>query len=650
MTPCNTHSIHPQIERTSCKGLKAAFFTVPLLLVLLFAHQGRAEQESGPADISILYIESNTGDSSGGHAALRMGTHVFHFQHGEDGLLLLHREGWKAFRYYYNDLGNRNMHEAVLAFPKDVTQLIWQHLTCRLIEQDICISRLHDLQDDVKLLKRLSLASPAFAVRGYGFFIHKPNSGGGESAGLRQEIAERFGTDFLHTLKQGLANRLAHLLNDTWDNWHSATPDGHASGSGTPHPLAKCMESAPPSLTPFREQLALYAAITVLDTCMGVVPSVLVTAPPYPEGSDRLSPDEKAEMERYRDFFKQSIISLLESRRPDRGFPLMLATARYLAVTRSLDANRLIMLDTHPAASERVNAIRQAGSQAILNGLMVQNAKQLAQERSWVLSDRRPYESDWCTLENMVSRFAELWACTQGRQRMRIYQGTAVPTRKGDINIPVPPKRSWARDALLAAERRLSTYRKLLNREMGYNLFFRNCVTELFRIMSEALHERYSGIKTSAISDEKIQAVDSMSFIPWQMFRQVTDWLQPKRVILYASWRNRHLHEMYSHENPIDVYLKECNTLTSSIYRNGRQDSAFLMFTDDNVLTRPLFGAINIVWSVPRICAGLLYWPFDSGYLLRSGAEGALFSLPELFFVNIRKGNFSYVRPMLQDT
>ncbi len=643
MNPCNTYGLHSQIGHTPCKGLKASFFTLSLLLPLLFANQGRTADWSGPGDISIIYIESNTGDSSGGHAALRTGTHVFHFQHGEDGLLMLHRERWKAFRYYYNDLGNRNMHEAVLAFPREVTQQIWQHLTCRLIEQDIRISRLHDLQDDVKLTERLSLASQAFAVRGYGLFIHKPNSGGRESAGLRQEIAERFGADFLRTLRHAIATRLAHLpysLEDRSSDSDTAI-SRHSTGAAPPHPLVKGMDTPPSPLKPYREQLALYAAITVLDTCMGVDPSLLIAAPPWPEGSDRLSPGEKTEMERYRNFFKQSIISLLESKRPDRGFPLLLATARYLAATRSIDTNRLIMLDTHPAASERVNAIRQAGSQAILNGLMAQNARRLVQERSWVLSDRRPYESDWCTLENMVSRLAELWACTQGRQKMRVYPGTAVPSRRGEIKIPNPPKRSWARDALLRAERRLSAYRKLLNREMGYNLFCRNCVTELFKIMSEALHQRYSGIKTHAINPDEIQAVDSMSFIPWQMFRQVTDRLHPKRVILYASWRNRHIDEMYSHGNPIEVYLKECNTITSSIYRNGRQDSAFLMFTDDNVFTRPLFGAINIAWSVPRICAGLLYWPFDSGYLLGSGAEGALFSLPELFFINIRKGNFA---------
>ncbi len=38
--------------------------------------------------------------------------------------------------------------------------------------------------------------------------------------------------------------------------------------------------------------------------------------------------------------------------------------------------------------------------------------------------------------------------------------------------------------------------------------------------------------------------------------------------------------------------------------------------------------------------AGLLTLPWDGGENLRLGAKGALISLPELFFFNIRKGSF----------
>jgi hypothetical protein len=43
--------------------------------------------------------------------------------------------------------------------------------------------------------------------------------------------------------------------------------------------------------------------------------------------------------------------------------------------------------------------------------------------------------------------------------------------------------------------------------------------------------------------------------------------------------------------------------------------------------------------------AGLPLLPFDRGDTLVAGVRGAVFSLPELAFVNLRKGSFDYVPP-----
>src|SRR5262249_39722201 len=41
---------------------------------------------------------------------------------------------------------------------------------------------------------------------------------------------------------------------------------------------------------------------------------------------------------------------------------------------------------------------------------------------------------------------------------------------------------------------------------------------------------------------------------------------------------------------------------------------------------------------------GLVALPVDGGATLWAGLKGALFSLPELFFQNIRKGSFEHIR------
>ena len=62
------------------------------------------------------------------------------------------------------------------------------------------------------------------------------------------------------------------------------------------------------------------------------------------------------------------------------------------------------------------------------------------------------------------------------------------------------------------------------------------------------------------------------------------------------------------------------------------------------LLRDPLYGVANLAAGMLEGGLGLVSLPFDSGKRLKSGAVGALFSLPELAFVNIRKGSFEYAR------
>ena len=111
-----------------------------------------------------------------------------------------------------------------------------------------------------------------------------------------------------------------------------------------------------------------------------------------------------------------------------------------------------------------------------------------------------------------------------------------------------------------------------------------------------------------------------------------------------TSYRRARVEEMYRRENPVTVFLRESNTLTSAIYRRNADDSIFVFFTDDAVVARPLFGAVNLVVGIAASAVGLVALPVDGGATLWAGLKGALFSLPELFFQNIRKGSFEHIR------
>ena len=107
---------------------------------------------------------------------------------------------------------------------------------------------------------------------------------------------------------------------------------------------------------------------------------------------------------------------------------------------------------------------------------------------------------------------------------------------------------------------------------------------------------------------------------------------------------------MYQQENAFLAYLRESNTLSSSLYQFHDKDSFFIFFTDDKILPRPLFGAINTVAALGQTLYGLLALPFDSGKNLNSGIMGMAMSIPELVFFNIRKGTYQYLPYQLESS
>jgi len=135
----------------------------------------------------------------------------------------------------------------------------------------------------------------------------------------------------------------------------------------------------------------------------------------------------------------------------------------------------------------------------------------------------------------------------------------------------------------------------------------------------------------------------SLSFVPALSASIVKERYGVSDVFRILSHRRAGLARLYEEENSLRVFLRESNTITSTLYWRNSRDSTFVFFTDDVVVTRPVFGAANLVAGVAASAVGLVTAPFDRGKLLRASLRGAFFSLPELFFQNIRKGSFEYV-------
>jgi hypothetical protein len=208
------------------------------------------------------------------------------------------------------------------------------------------------------------------------------------------------------------------------------------------------------------------------------------------------------------------------------------------------------------------------------------------------------------------------------------------------------PSAAAAEAAILTITARKKQLARRCAELYDYDLLRRNCVTRLLAELDQALSSKPDAIApverpaADPATQRLHRALASTSAIPWRMFQQLQERLPEARTNFYPSFRQRRLDALYRQQNDLQVYARECNILTSTIYRQGGRDDNFLFFTDDAGPLRPLFGAANLAWSLPQTAFGLLSWPFDAGQRLENGLSGALFSLPELLFINLRKGSF----------
>jgi hypothetical protein len=196
-----------------------------------------------------------------------------------------------------------------------------------------------------------------------------------------------------------------------------------------------------------------------------------------------------------------------------------------------------------------------------------------------------------------------------------------------------------ARDA---ASARARAYAAAVRQLYPYELAGRNCVTELFRTLDDAFvgaDDRRSEWQRRL--GGAIDPARGLDFIPFVSARSVDARLAVAEVAALPSFRRRRVEELAARGPAFWVRLREASSLTSTIYRRNPDDSTFVFFTDGAVGPRPLLGLVNLAAGLGAGAAGLVTLPLDRGELLGAGLRGALFSLPELAFFNIRKGSFT---------
>ena len=607
------------------------------------------------ASFEYLYIEASEGNSSGGHSAIEFNDEVYHFQHHDSGLIRLLRQDKQEFHFQYRFLQNRRIHSSHIDVSDETFTRLRDYFKLQFLAQSQQFNLVNQLDKDRFLLQHLlykarhdetfsgSNSSTELPLKGVGLFYNEQQLGNQANKPssqssplieiLRQKIEQRYGHDYLNSRSQHISNRIKEL---TPTHWPIDTP-------------LLSTNNFPVAINSFTDTYTNYltglVAIKVLMNEQTLRPDAYFVSP------ELITTKERLALGKLKNQLTVSLVKSVNSKRPDWGYATLINLARIIVLDHSLQLGRWVFLDDFSRDSEWIS-VDQYDHYKNQMLTQINDAKtNLTQTRNALLNLDDLTEASYSNVEMAANRYFELLKVNEHKS-IRYIGEKALPTKSTPLPDWVIPELS--QQQLISALSELDTYQNKLIAELSnhysYDLITRNCVTELFRTIDQAMLQQ---AKTQGNQDELLIKESEnrlggtisaeYNFIPFISFQSVQENYKVTTNELLGSYRDQQLAKLYAKNNKLMVNLREANTFTSSIYNYNPDDAFFIFFTDGNLALRPVFGLFNTAAGLGQSLLGFLSWPFDAGKNLKSGATGVLMSLPELLFFNMRKGSYKYL-------
>ena len=608
-----------------------------------------------------IYIDASEGNASGGHTALRFGEDVFHYQYFDDGFIRVVKQQADDFEFAYRFLNNRSLYLSQIEVSDQTYAMLRDYFIFQTHIQKQQFSLLDSFRKDRLLLNWLrhiddipqNTAYGPFFLAGAGLFYASDDFDSFDQTNitlrqrskviedLQKTIEMHYGEDFLALRTQQITSQIKQLSPAAWNETNLLLTEGHF----------------PTSVYPFSDRyldlstgllaLKMLQDARELEADAYVIPS---------QAMFELTEEEIETLHLFSKKLQKSLLQLLKSNRPDWGYAVLVNSARLIAVNKSIQSGRLVMLDVFAPGTDVIDQEKINKYAEELRILTDQALTEFQNNRKALQNKQNFSERDYSFLEMTANRYLELIRGVDYKTAIRFGGENLLPTKSIALPRLVIPE---IYEPEIGQElRRIDVNEKLvhanLKRLYGYNLITRNCVTELFRAMETAITQDQVSDTKETVSKALIKAesvkrlggfVDSgvIGFIPFVSFHSVQNQYNVTASRKLASFRLKQLEQLYSQENDLLVSLRETNTISSRLYKQNPEDSFFIFFTDDTWLLRPLFGAVNTLAGVGETMVGLLSLPFDAGKTFKSGTMGVLMSLPELAFFNMRKGSYQYL-------
>jgi hypothetical protein len=640
-------------KSSECKQHIAAFLfvTFGLALICLLPLPAVAENI-----MNYIYIESNEGDSSGGHAALQFDNDIFHYQYNASGMIRLEKQDTDNFEYNYRFAANRSLHTSQIDVSKETYSLLRDYFNFQHQTQLQQFKLLDDINKDRLLLKSFlpdKSAQPSHTLRlqGAGLFYNDADFTMSQKSvhsnqsrhlsptviALNNEIKKTYGKDFLAQRAGEIISQIKSLQLTQWQEAITTVNESQYP------PMVYSFANRYIDLITAKLAVHVIEQGLALRTDASIAPS---------DQMFQLTAQEIAALRLYRKQLNTGLIKLVNSDRPDWGAAVLINSARLIAVDQSIKQGQLIVIDTFESQTDLTEKVDLAEYAVQLQTHLKDTRTSLLSAKSLLAQSRVFSEMDYSLLEMLANRYTELSKATTDKQAIRFYGANLVPTKSIRLPLSVVPALSIA-----TIERNIQQlgiyqqrYQATLKNLYAYHLINRNCVTELFASINKAvLQQIKKNDNAKSLQHESQQHLGGYidatlaNFIPVTSHHAVRKHYKIVKQTSLPSYRLMKLNESYARENDVLVYLRENNTLSSSVYKTNPDDSFFVFFTDNELLFRPLYGAVNTLAGLGQGMLGLFTWPYDEGAMLSSGGNGILMSLPELLFINMRKGSFKYL-------
>lgn len=594
------------------------------LLLLLFASS--IFSKPNKYIIDFLYVNANTGESSGGHSALKIGELVYHFQYHTDKVFHIEREYWNNFYYLYGIQGNRTTFVHRIRVSKDTWMKVREFFNFAYLVQIKHLEVLKSLKYTREIFETFLSNDKKVELSGLGYYSnYKKNS---ELDFFIRQVKQKYGSNYLESQITKLKKKISTI------NF-----------------LQSSLDITKVSRTHFQNQNVLLSdkyyntlykleALKVLKLQKALKPKTYFSVYNILKDNDYyLSEFEKQKLIYFKQDLQNNLLHLLSSERKDWGYPMLIGLARLLVIEKSLQENKLFFLDCF-------GNIHYLIKKKVITNL--KHKKKLKQDsyrlfldaKSLFFSNKKSYENDYRQMEDIANRYQELRIGIDNSLPVRSSISKLLPQKKGYTRIlhKLPSEKEIKTNLRIAKQNEYHYHEKL--REIyDYHLIYENCTTAIFDYLNNAFEFNPTLVKRNLGGN--ISENDLFVFVPFFAYYKVGkefNVISSKEIL---SVRRKLLNQFSQNKNNFWINLRESNTISSKIYRFNSDDSFFIFFTDDVFFLRPFMGFFNLLAGIGESSYGVLKLPLDKGDRLLKGIRGVFFSLPELVFFNIRKGTFT---------